>query len=90
MLKLSTTAKFNKDLKLCRKRGYDLSLLSAVVSSLRIPISLPAKHQDHKLSGDYKEYRECHISPDWLLIYRAQDDELILNRTGTHSDLFKK
>lgn len=89
MLKLSTTSRFDKDLKLCQKRGYNLTLLSDVVTILREQRLLPAKYQDHKLSGDYINFRECHVLPDWLLIYRVQNDVLVLNRTGTHSDLFR-
>lgn len=88
MLKLSTTRKFDKDLKLCKKRNYDLNLLYNIVNTLRIPAQLPIKNRDHNLKGNLANKRECHISPDWLLIYRIKDDELILDRTGTHSDLF--
>lgn len=88
MLKLSTTTKFNKDLKICKKRNYDLSLLYNVVDILRIPAQLSAKNKDHELKGNLVNKRECHIAPDWLLIYRIKDDELILDRTGTHADLF--
>ncbi|MCX4328558.1 MAG: type II toxin-antitoxin system YafQ family toxin [Lachnospiraceae bacterium] len=88
MLKLSSTTKFNKDLKLCKKRNYDLDLLYDVVNILRIPAELPLKNKDHRLKGEYNDRRECHIAPDWLLIYRVKDDELVLDRTGTHSDLF--
>lgn len=88
MLKLNSSNKFKRDYKICHKRGYNLDLLSDVVNILRIPEKLPEKNKDHKLSGEYKECRECHILPDWLLIYRACNDELYLLRTGTHSDLF--
>lgn len=90
MLKLSTTTKFSKDLKLCQKRNYDLNLLYNIVNILRIPAALPPKNQDHDLKGHFNGKRECHIAPDWLLIYRIENDELMLDRTGTHSDLFKK
>lgn len=90
MLKLSATTKFKKDLKLCEKRKYDLNLLYEVVDSLRIPKALPPQNKDHDLKGNYAGKRECHIAPDWLLIYRIENDELMLDRTGTHSDLFKK
>ncbi len=90
MLKLSTTTRFNKDLKLCQKRNYNLQLLFRIVNILRIPKPLPPQNKDHDLKGNYSGCRECHISPDWLLIYRIKDDELMLYRTGTHSDLFKK
>ena len=90
MLKLSTTSRFEKDLKLCKKRNYDINLLIQVVDTLRIPETLPPKNKDHDLKGSYSGSRECHITPDWLLIYRIKNDELMLDRTGTHSDLFKK
>lgn len=89
MLKLSTTARFKKDLKVCIKRKYDIILLYAVVDTLRIPDKLPIKNKDHLLAGNFNGYRECHITPDWLLIYKISDDELLLDRTGTHSDLFR-
>ena len=87
MLKLSATSQFSRDLKLCKK-NYDLDLLNAVVDVLRIPAPLPPNNKDHNLIGNYKGKRECHITPDWLLIYVIKDDELLLYRTGTHSDLF--
>ncbi len=90
MLKLSSTTRFNRDLKLCKKRNYNLQLLYNVVNILRVPETLPPKNKDHELKGNYLGSRECHIMPDWLLIYRIKDDELILDRTGTHSDLFGK
>ncbi len=90
MLKLSSTTRFNRDLKLCKKRNYNLQLLYNVVNTLRVPETLPPKNKDHELKGNYLGSRECHIMPDWLLIYRIKDDELILDRTGTHSDLFGK
>lgn len=88
MLKLSATSQFSKDLKLCKKRNYNLDLLYSVVNILRIPASLPLSNKDHNLKGNYKGKRECHIAPDWLLIYVIKDDELLLYRTGTHADLF--
>lgn len=87
MLNLNTSTKFKKDYKLCMKRGYSLELLKAAVNTLRIPAPLPPKNKDHGLSGNYSGCRECHILPDWLLIYRVDGDELYLIRTGTHSDL---
>ncbi len=65
-----------------------MPLLQQVIDTLRIPDTLPVKNRDHNLSGNYSDYRECHIEPDWLLIYRIENDELFLYRTGTHSDLF--
>ena len=90
MLKLNATARFKRDLKLCGKRGYDLDLLKAAVTTLRIPAPLPDRNRDHALTGDWNGHRECHILPDWLLIYRATDTDLYLDRTGTHADLFGK
>ena len=90
MLDLVTTAQFRKDLKRIRKRGYDLSKLDDILQSLQREELLPVKHHDHALTGDYIGFRECHIQPDWLLIYRINNNELFLflSRTGTHSDLF--
>ena len=82
--------RFKKDLKLARKRGYNLDLLDEVVNTLSTKQVLDEKYHDHPLSGDYTGFRECHILPDWLLVYRIDYDEifLLLSRTGTHSDLF--
>lgn len=88
MLKLSWSNQYKKDLKLCLKRGYDFSLLEKVIDTLRISAPLPANNREHNLSGNYSKYKECHIQPDWLLIYQVYNDELYLVRTGTHSDLF--
>lgn len=88
MLKLDASTKFKKDYKLCQKRGYDLPLLQGIINTLRVPAPLPPKNKDHNLSGNYKDCRECHILPDWLLIYQQTEDELYLVRTGSHSDLF--
>lgn len=84
------TSRFKKDLKIARKRGYDLSLIGTVVDTLAAGNTLPERYRDHSLSGNYSGCRECHITPDWLLIYEVSDGELILylTRTGTHSDLF--
>jgi mRNA interferase YafQ len=84
------TSMFKKDLKSAKKRGYDLSLLSRVVDTLAMGQTLAEQHRDHSLTGNYKGFRECHITPDWLLIYSIEENELILylTRTGTHSDLF--
>lgn len=90
MRKLVATAQFRKDYKRVRKRGYDLSLLEQVIDKLLQEETLEAKYRDHSLAGSMASYRECHIQPDWLLIYRIEDDRMILvaHRTGTHSDLF--
>ena len=85
------TSRFQKDLKRIAKRGYNTELLTAVIKKLANGEPLAQKHRDHALTGDYADCRECHITPDWLLIYEITDDTLLLylTRTGTHSDLFK-
>lgn len=90
MLELVTTTAFRKDLKLAKKRGYDLSLIEVVLDMLLEEQTLPERYKDHALVGNYTGFRECHILPDWLLIYSINKSELILtaSRTGTHSDLF--
>ena len=88
MLNLNTSTKFKKDLKTCQKRHYNFSLLQTAIDSLRIPAPLPQQNKDHNLTGEYTGCRECHIQPDWLLIYRQTETDLYLVRTGTHSDLF--
>lgn len=90
MLKVKYSGQFKKDYKKCSKRGFDMNLLKSVVTLLAVPEALPKKNQDHDLKGSYKGFRECHISPDWLLIYRNNGDYLELSRTGTHSDLFRE
>lgn len=83
-----TTSAFKKDYKLLKKRHKDLRLLEEVTEMLAEGKSLPEKNKDHQLTGDWKDYRECHIEPDWLLIYRIYENTLVLSltRTGTHSD----
>lgn len=88
MLDVRYSTKFKKDFKACVKRRYKLELLQQVIDTLRIPDTLPTKNADHNLTGNYSGFRECHISPDWLLIYRTEGNELFLYRTGTHADLF--
>lgn len=90
MLNLKTTTQFQKDYKTVKKRGYKLSLLEDVLQTLLIKKPLEPKYHDHALTGKYAGFRECHILPDWLLIYCIDNDELLLiaSRTGTHSDLF--
>lgn len=90
MLKVKDSGQFKKDYKKCVKRGLQMELLKDVVSTLAIPESLEIKNKDHNLSGSYSGFRECHIMPDWLLIYRYNGEYLELARTGTHSDLFGK
>lgn len=84
------TNSFRRDYKTISKRGYDLTLLKEVVEILASGEPLPERYRDHALSGNFLGCRECHIRPDWLLIYEIEDDELILylTRTGSHSDLF--
>ena len=90
MLKVRYSSKFKKDFKLIIKRGYNISLFEEVLFLLREDVTLPEKYNDHPLKGDYSGHRECHISPDWLLIYKKENDMLTLSltRTGSHSDLF--
>ena len=82
--------RFNKDIKLAKKQGKDLDKLFDIIEKLAQGETLEAKYRDHSLIGDYKGTRECHIEPDWLLIYAIKDDILVLSltRTGSHSDLF--
>lgn len=84
------TARFKKDLRTIMKRGYNIQLLQDVVSLLAVGSPLPEKNKDHALSGNWTGHRECHITPDWLLVYKLNADILVLTltRTGTHSDLF--
>ena len=92
MLKLETTSQFRKDYKRAKKRGYNLSLLEEILQLLLAEKTLPERCYDHALTGSYVGFRECHILPDWLLIYTADKGRLILtaSRTGTHADLFDK
>ena len=84
------TSQFKKDYKLAIKRGYRIEELDRVITMLANNLILPVKYKDHELSGTWKGFRECHIEPDWLLIYRVINNDLILTliRTGSHSDLF--
>lgn len=90
MLELIVTNQFKKDLKRVRKQGKDLNLLQNVLQMLLDENELDVKYRDHALTGNYVGFRECHIQPDWLLVYMINHDELILtaSRTGSHSDLF--
>lgn len=90
MLDLYFSTRFKKDYKKMVKRGCNPILLEEVIDLLRQQLPLPSKNRDHELSGNYEGYRECHLSPDWLLVYKVDQGELILvlARTGTHSDLF--
>lgn len=86
------TTQFKKDFKLAMKRSMKIELLEEVIAMLAMGETLPDKHRDHALTGNWVGHRECHILPDWLLIYRIEDEVLVLTlaRTGTHSDLFGK
>ena len=86
------TTQFKKDYKLALKRHMDIELLDNIIRSLSRGETLPEKNKGHALRGDWVGHRECHIQPDWLLVYRIEDDVLVLtlSRTGTHSDLFGK
>ncbi len=90
MFELELTRQYLKDLKLARKRGLDESKLNEIILKLVSGEELPKKNRDHSLTGNYKGFRECHISPDWLLIYSRETTIKIVTlvRTGTHSDLF--
>ena len=90
MLKIRYSSRFKKDYKSIVKRGYNTKLFEEVLSILVQEKTLPQKYLDHPLAGNYSGHRECHITPDWLLIYKIEKDILILSltRTGTHSDLF--
>lgn len=90
MLKIRYHTSFKKDYKRAIKRGYDIKLMEEIIENIAKGEPLPEKNKDHSLSGDYIGCRECHITPDWLLIYEIDNGELILylTRTGTHSDLF--
>lgn len=83
------TNRFEKDLKLMIKRGSDPESIKSVVRKLIGEIPLERKHRDHLLIGNFKDRRECHIEPDWLLIYRLEGSMILFERTGTHTDLFK-
>jgi mRNA interferase YafQ len=89
MRRLKTTKRFERDLKRTKKRGKQLDKLWAVVEQLLKDEPLEPRHRAHTLSGQWQSFRECHIEPDWLLIWRETEDELILARTGTHADLFE-
>lgn len=89
MLGLYASNRFKRDLKAIKKQRKDLDLLKDAIDTLRIPAPLPPKNRDHQLSGDYSKARECHLAPDLLLIYRVVDNVLILERIGSHSELFR-
>ena len=88
MLDVRYSTRFKKDFKVCVKRHYKMDRLQQLIDILRIPATLPPQNVDHNLSGNYAGFRECHVEPNWLLIYRQEGNELLLYRTGTHADLF--
>ncbi len=90
MLTIKYHTLFKKDFKRIKKRGYDISRLEKIVELLANEVPFPEQFKDHNLSGNYNGFRECHIAPDWLLIYQVNNNELVLvlSRTGSHSDLF--
>ena len=89
---LIKTSRFKAGVKLARKRGLDISLLEEVIEKLRLDQPLESKHRNHELTGNFKGVWECHIQPDWLLLYLKDNGVLVLTLvdTGTHSDIFKK
>ena len=90
MLILQEEKGFKKDLKLMQRRSKDIEKIKIIVRKLSAKETLPPKYRNHVLSGNYKGFCECHVEPDWLLIYKITKTNLILVRTGTHSDLFGK
>lgn len=90
MYTIKPTTKFQKDLKRASKRGYNINILLEIIKKLAAGEELPQKNRDHALSGIYSGCRECHIAPDWLLVYEIENESLFLYllRTGIHSDLF--
>lgn len=82
------TNQFKKDVDLARRRGKNLKKLRVVMERLTREETLEARHKDHALRGKFRGRRECHLDPDWLLIYKLDGDDIIFERTGTHSDLF--
>lgn len=90
MLKLKTTTRFGKDYKKARKSGREMSRLKRVMTWIANEEPLPPELHDHKLVGNYQGRRECYLAGDWLLIYKIEDDTVIFERTGSHSELLKK
>ena len=90
MLTIFYTTRFKKDFKRIKKQHKDMNKLQAVIETLVNEQPLDSRYKDHQLIGNWANHRECHIEPDWLLIYRISDNNLYLERTGTHVELFKK
>jgi mRNA interferase YafQ len=89
MLEIRIGKKFKKDVQRMKKRGANIKLLKTTIENILMGHQLPEKYKEHPLIGQYANYKECHISPDWILIYRIKDNTVYFYRTGTHSDLFK-
>jgi len=87
-MRITQTTQFRKDLKLQQKRGKDPHKLMELIDLLLLGEPLPEKNRDHALRGNWIGWRDCHLEPDWVLIYKVVSDEIILGRTGTHADLF--
>jgi mRNA interferase YafQ len=90
MLKPRTTSRFEKDYKKALKSGRDMNKLKNVMKMIISEEALPRELRDHKLIGNYQGRRECHLAGNWLLIYKLEDDSVIFERTGSHSELFNK
>ncbi|MBN2417615.1 type II toxin-antitoxin system YafQ family toxin [bacterium] len=88
MRKPSFTRQFSKDLKKIKRQGKNTDKLKAVMSDLIDEKQLGKRYHDHKLTGNFKDRRECHLEPDWLLIYKIENDKILFERTGSHSELF--
>lgn len=88
-MRLLYTSQFKKDFKRIRSQGKNISQLEILIETLLKKQQLDAKYHDHKLGGKWQNHRDCHIEPDWLLIYRRTEEELVLERTGSHAELFK-
>ena len=89
MLFIRPTARFKKDLLKASKQGKNIQKLKEILLKLAVPEPLPPQYKDHKLRGEWRDFRECHIEPDWLLIYTITDFELRSARLGTHAELFE-
>ena len=87
--KVISTTRFERDVKRMRAHGKDMTKLREAIRLLAEGVSLPDRCRDHPLSGDWKHFRDCHVAPDWVLIYKIDGENLHLARTGTHSDLFR-
>ncbi len=88
MREIVRSVQFKRDVKLVQKRGKDMTKLRELILLLSEEAPLPLRYKDHPLSGEWKHHRDCHIEPDWLLLYKIDGNDLYLVRTGTHADLF--